>query len=126
MFRSASRRAFFRRLVTAPAALWAPAPPRTPQTAWIVLQLCWEGLDDWVQPQGVWPLPQLYFERAAAERVCARLTVEFFEHSDPAEFGIEPWILESLPDGLDEANATWEQIREAGFPDPYEIQELKV
>lgn len=123
------RRDFFRR-AGASAALGLAPQLAKPARAWIIVALNWEYNDEFSYVEGEIPHTELFYDQAEAEAECLRLCQEFFAAQSPAEFEID-WDHYFFPSGYDEPDfdqetMTWEQVREAGFPDPYYVLELNL
>lgn len=88
------------------------------------MELGWEYDDDFTYPEGEFLRPRMFLDQASAETECQRLCAEFFAAETPEEFGVD---LEGnhLAD-RDPATVTWEELRAAGFPDPYYVQLVHV
>jgi hypothetical protein len=99
----------------------AASPPATtlPRRAWIIVGLHWEHNDEFAIPAGEFTGDKVYFEEQAAREACSALTNLFFAET-PAEFGV-CWD----EFDLDPETATWDDLRQAGFPEPYSIKELE-
>lgn len=121
-----SRRAFLSRAAAGPAAGLVPSTA-SPRKAWILVALGWEYNDEFAYPEGEYPQSVLYDNRAAADAECRRLCDEFFAAQTPEEFEID-WesYLPGCYDrpGFDESAVSWDELREAGFPDPFYVLEL--
>lgn len=120
-----SRRGFFGQAV-AGATLGQVNSPPPPRKAWTIVALGWEYNDEFTYQAGEYPRDDIYFDRAAADAECQRLCDEFFAAQTPEEFELD-W--DSYRDGLPEERAdaddlTWDELREAGFADPYYVLEL--
>jgi hypothetical protein len=121
-----SRRSFFHSL-TAGATAAATGPPAPPREAWILLAQGWEYNDECSYPEGEYARDELYYDRAAAEAECQRLCADFFAAQTPVEFEVD-WTSYDLDRGadFDPASVTWDELRVAGFPEPYSVQRLTV
>eukprot|EP00456_Euglypha_rotunda_P061892 TRINITY_DN518_c0_g1_i8.p1 TRINITY_DN518_c0_g1~~TRINITY_DN518_c0_g1_i8.p1 ORF type:complete len:141 (-),score=34.99 TRINITY_DN518_c0_g1_i8:234-656(-) len=125
---SLSRRRFFTHLVTAGtgrlARLVAVAVPAReavpPQQAWVITELGWEYNDEFTYPEGEFLRSKLFLDKASADAECQRLCAEFFAAETPEEFEMD---IDSfhLAD-RDPATITWDELRLAGFPDPFSVQ----
>ncbi len=119
----ASRRAFFGQMASGCGfgVALSQAPP--PEKAWIIVALGWEHNDEWAFEEGEFPQPQVYYDKTLADAACQRQVEDFFDLETPAEFDID-WAY-YFPDGVDDEQAvTWEQVRAAGFPEPFYVMEL--
>lgn len=118
-----SRREWFGRVIT-PLVGGAAHNPDQQQPAWIVLALDWEYNDEFTYPtDGFHPRPQVHLDRGQAEAECRRLCDEFVTQTYPTPQAFEPdWELYDC----DPATATWDELRAAGFPDPYLVQEVSL
>jgi len=67
----------------------------------------------------------VFYDRTQADAECRRLCEAFYAAQTPEEF--EPdwneYFLEYGRD-FDESSVSWDQLRAAGFPEPYLVQEL--
>lgn len=125
MFEKLTRRMFFRRGASAPVAGLLKEADR-PQKAWIIVELGWEYNDEFTYQEGEYPLPKVYFDRQEADRECARRCREFFAAQTPEEFEVDfDQYRPDLPPGATPQSVTWEQLREAGFKQPYIVQEME-
>lgn len=121
-----SRRAFLGQAAAGPAADLISSTPQ-PRNAWILVALGWEYNDEFTYPEGEYPQSVLYHDRAAADAECRRLCDEFFAAQTPEEFEID-W--ESYLPGcygrpdFDESTVNWDELRKAGFPEPFYVLEL--
>ena len=123
-----SRRRFFTHLVTAGAGslvrlIAAAVPAREaipPQQAWVILELGWEYNDEFTYPEGEFLRSKLFFDQATAETKCQRLCAEFFAAATPDEFEVDFEGFHLA--GRDPATITWDELRAAGFPDPFSVQ----
>ncbi|MFO1045857.1 MAG: hypothetical protein U0941_29085 [Planctomycetaceae bacterium] len=122
-----SRRRFFTNLVTAGTGglarlVTAAVPLREapPQQAWVIMELGWEYNDEFTYPEGEFLRSNMFLNKASADAECERLCVEFFAAETPEGFEVD---LEGyhLAD-RDPATVTWDELRAAGFPDPYFVQ----
>ena len=114
-----SRRQFFQHAAVAPLAA-AGAPTEKPDKAWIIVEVGWEYNDEFTYEQGESPRLIVYFNREEADAECKRLCDEFFAQQSPQEFPVYFECYE-VPD-----TASWEELLEAGFPDPFSVMELQV
>ncbi len=114
-----SRRGFFGRAVTGSAAGVAGQLMPLPSRAWTIMAINWEYDDECSFQEGERACGKIYFDEQEAQAACQKLCDEFFTES-PEEFGVRWEIYELDPD-----TATWNDLREAGFPDPYYVLELK-
>lgn len=126
-----SRRDFFRRAATA-TALGAAAPSDSqplPKQAWIIVALGWEYNDEFSYPEGEHPVGKVYFSPTEAAAECRRFCDEFFQSQTPAEFEAD-FVLylgdRACSFDFDDRLVTWDQLRAAGFPDPYSVQQMEV
>ena len=121
MSESLSRRAWFGRALT-PLLGGDASGSDQPRSAWIIVALDWEYNDEFSYPtDGLHPRPQVYLDHSQAEAECRRLCEEFFLQTYPTPQAFEPdWALYDC----DPQTSTWAELRAAGFPDPYLIQEL--
>lgn len=125
---SVSRRSFLRHAASAPAAGLAgpPALAETPKRAWIIVGVNWEYNDEYTYPDGERALPKVYFDEQVAAAECQRLCQEFFEQATPLDWEVDfGSYQDELPDDATEDTVTWEQLRQAGYPDPYYVQEME-
>ena len=114
---NASRAAATSAALTAAAATSLAA--QLPRRAWTILGINWEHNDEFCYEAGEFIEPTVYFDEQEAMAACQKLCAEFYGCS-PQEF--EPcWDAYDV----DPATATWDDLRQAGFPDPYSVQELK-
>ena len=99
---------------------------KTPQRAWVIVELGWEHNDEFTSAEGETPLTQLFFDKALADTECQRLSAEFFAAETPTEFEVDfaAYLGEAEHHSFDEHAVTWEALRERGFPDPYYVLEL--
>ncbi|HUQ69132.1 MAG TPA: twin-arginine translocation signal domain-containing protein [Planctomycetaceae bacterium] len=119
-----SRRGFLG-LVGSAAAAPMPVAPPSPARAWIILARNWVYNDEISYPDGTSPRTAVFYDQTQAEAECRRLCEAFYAEQTPEEF--EPDWHEYFPDygrDFDESAVTWEQMRDAGFPEPYLVQEL--
>ena len=95
------------------------------------MALNWQYNDEYSYAEGEYARADLFYDLATAEVECRRLCEEFFTRLYPTPASFEPdWDsyrdnLDLDPD-MDESEVTWAQLREAGFPDPYFVQELTI
>lgn len=114
-----SRRDFFQRAVSASAAgAVTSQAPQPPARAWIIMAIYWQYNDEFSFEEGETACSNVYFDEQEAQTTCRKLCEEFFSES-PDEFGVRWDIYEVDPD-----TATWDDLRQAGFPDPYYVKEL--
>ena len=121
-----SRRGFFGRMAAAPVATIAPTLEQPPR-AWILVALGWEYNDEFNYPEGEYPETRLYCRRDEADAECRKRCVAFFADQTPAEFEVDftNWLPDRVSDSdFDEDAVTWDELRTAGFPDPYYVLEL--
>lgn len=123
---SVSRRGFFGHAVGATAAGIGQAIGgaaghgiHSPPQAWIIMCLAWQYDDEYSFQEGEFACGKVYFNKPEAETDCRALCETFFQES-PEEFGVR-WDEYAL----DPDTATWADLREAGFPDPYYVMELE-
>ncbi|MBI3864893.1 MAG: hypothetical protein HY290_23705 [Planctomycetia bacterium] len=114
-----SRRGFFRRAAGATAAgAVTRQAPQPPLRAWIIMALHWQYNDEFSFEEGESADDRLFFDQEQADDACKKLCDEFFT-SSPQEF--EPcWPAYDV----DPDTATWDDLRSAGFPDPFYVKEL--
>ena len=124
-----SRRTLFRRTfgaVAAGAATGAiPAqspgtPAEPPRRAWIIVALNWETNDEFFYPEGEKVTSKLYYDQDEAQRACRTLCDQFFAEFPPSEFAPNWEEFEELAP----PTATWDDLRDSGFPEPYYVLEL--
>lgn len=104
------------------------APPLPPQRAWLIVELDWEHAGEVCSPRGERPRPKLFYEKERAEAERRRLCQEFFQAQTPARFGVdfESCFWDRLAGvDYDPEAVTWDELREAGFPDPYYVLEVE-
>jgi len=90
-----------------------------PRRAWTIVGINWEYNDEFCYEAGEFLEPKVYFDEAEAHAGCRKLCDEFFAQS-PQEF--EPcWQAYDV----DCETATWDELRQAGFPDPFSVKELE-
>lgn len=84
------------------------------------MELGWEYNDEFTYPEGEFLRSNMFLNKASADAECERLCVEFFAAETPEGFEVD---LEGyhLAD-RDPATVTWDELRAAGFPDPYFVQ----
>ena len=99
---------------------------KTPQRAWVIVELGWEHNDEFTSAEGETPLTQLFFDKALADTECQRLSAEFFAAETPVQFEADfaTYFDEATHRDFDEHAVTWEVLLERGFPDPYYVLEL--
>jgi hypothetical protein len=116
-----SRRGFFRHAAgaTAAGATTGQSVPSPPSRAWTILGINWEYNDEFCYEAGEFIEPTVYFDEQEAIAACQKLTAAFFGES-PQEFQPCWHVYEVDPD-----TATWDDLRQAGFPDPYSVKELE-
>ena len=122
-----SRRRFFTQFVAAGTGSLArlvtaavPAQEASPQQAWVIMELGWEYNDEFTYPEGEFLRSNMFLNKAAADAECERLCAAFFATETPEEFEID---LEGYHlAARDPAAVTWDEVRAAGFPDPYYVQ----
>ncbi len=129
MTQSVSRRAFFGQATVGAttAALTAAQPP--PSRAWILVRIEWQYNDEYSYEAGTNAGRTLYYDKDVAEAECRRLNDEFFTVDYPTPEAFDPdWDVYDFPRTVDfdEAAVTWDELRAAGFPDPFFVQELSV
>ena len=122
-----SRRGFFH-CAGASAGLGMASPAAEPPRGWIIVALNWEHNDEFSYVEGDSPQTDLFYDQGAADAECQRLCDVFFNAQTPAQFEID-WDTYLYPDGysspdFDEETMTWDEVRAAGFPDPYYVLEL--
>ncbi len=126
MSNNVSRRAFFRQAVAAPIATTAGVNEALPKQAWIILEVNWGFNDEFTYEEGERALRTLYYTKEHAEQECQRLCDAFFAAETPQQFEVRFELYEdAFPAGTSEESVTWEQLRQAGFPNPYSVQELQ-
>ena len=123
---SISRRGFFGHAAGATAAgigqaigVAASHETQSPPQAWIIMCLNWQYNDEYTYQEGEFACGKVYFDKQEAETACRALCEAFFQES-PEDFGVWWDQYELDPD-----TATWSDLRQAGFPDPYYLMELK-
>lgn len=97
----------------------SPVPVALPHRAWIIVGLHWEFNDEFSIPAGESTGDKVYFDEQAAQDACRALTDAFFQET-PGEFGV-CWD----EFDLDPEVATWDDLRRAGFPEPFFLKELE-
>jgi hypothetical protein len=116
-----SRRQFFGRAAAAPFGIGASGGDR-PTKGWIILAADWKYNDEFsYATDGFHPLPRVFLTHVEAETDCRRLCDEFFSEQTPQDFEADFAFYDCDPD-----TATWDELREAGFPDPYTIEEVEL
>ncbi len=124
-----SRRAFFGQATvgSAAAAMTVAVPP--PPRAWIIVWIDWQYNDEYSYAEGTSVSTELHYDRAGADAACQKHCDQFFTVDYPTPADFEPdwhaYDLSGDPD-FDEDTVTWEQLRAAGFPDPFFVMELTV
>lgn len=121
-----SRRRFFAHIVTAGAgglarlmATAVPSQQGLSQQAWVIMERGWEYNDEFTYSEGEFLRSNMFLSKAAADAECERLCAEFFVAETPEQFEVD---LEGYHlAGRDPATVTWEELRTAGFPDPYYV-----
>ncbi|MBS1983330.1 MAG: hypothetical protein JST16_04085 [Bdellovibrionales bacterium] len=84
------------------------------------MELGWEYNDEFTYPDGEFLRSNMFLNKAAADAECERLCAAFFATQTPEEFEID---LEGYHlAARDPATVTWDEVRAAGFPDPYYVQ----
>jgi hypothetical protein len=117
--RAVSRRGFFRNAVTATALGAAQAAPQFPAKAWTIVGINWGYNDEFCFEEGEFVVGKVYFDEAVAKAECQQMIDDFFADT-PQEF--EPmWDQYEV----DPETATWDDLRKAGFPDPFYLMELQ-
>ncbi len=114
-----SRRGFFRNAVTATALTAAGAPPPLPSKAWTIVGINWGYNDEFCYEEGEYVVGKVYFDEEVANAECQKMIAAFFSDT-PQEF--QP-LWEQYE--VDPETATWDDLRKAGFPDPYYVRELE-
>ena len=123
-----SRRSFFTHVFTAGAGavarvVTAAGPTQNtiaPQEAWVITELGWQYNDEVSSPEGEFLRTKMFLDKAAAEAECQRLCAEFFAAETPDEFEVD---LEGFHLAeRDRSTITWDELRAAGFPDPFSVQ----
>lgn len=84
------------------------------------MQLGWEYNDEFTYPEGEFLRSKLFLDKASADAECERLCAEFFAAKMPDEFEVDIDTFH-LAD-RDPATITWDELRIAGFPDPFSVQ----
>jgi hypothetical protein len=117
-----SRRRFIQNAATNSTALAVGAATglalQLPRRAWTILGVNWEYNDEFCYEAGEFVEPRVFFDEAEAIAACQKLCDAFFGES-PQEF--QPcWDAYEV----DPANASWDDLRRQGFPDPYYVKEL--
>ncbi len=99
----------------------AAEPVPEPRQVWILLGTEWEYNDELTFAVGTSPEPTWYPTAAAAEAACARRNLQFFTVDYPTPADFEPdWDAYGGPPD-DPAAVTWDDLRAAGFSDPYTV-----
>lgn len=117
-----SRRGFFRQAASTTVVGAAQTAAALPARAWVIVGVNWEFNDEWQYEAGECLEPQVYFDEQKAKDACKKLNEAFFAEQDPQEFQVD-WNVYEVDDP-DEA--TWDDVREAGFSDPYCVRELTI
>jgi len=92
------------------------------------MQHGWEHNDEISYASGELAHATLYYAQDAAETACQQLNDEFYAEQTPAEFDLD-WQLyfpDGWPDELDVDAVTWDQVKAAGWSDPYFLRELTI
>ncbi len=109
-----------------PAATVTPVvePVPGPQRVWILLGTEWENNDELTYAVGTSPEPVWYPTADAAHVACARRNHQFYtvDYPTPADFEPDWDDYGGPPD--DPTAVTWDELRAAGFSDPYTVGEL--
>lgn len=85
----------------------------------MIMELGWEYNDEFTYPEGEFLRSNMFLNKATADGECQRLCAEFFATQTPEEFEVD---LEGYHlAGRDPTTVTWEELRAAGFPDPYYV-----
>lgn len=129
MTQSVSRRAFFGQATIGVATTALTATQRPPPLAWIIVRIEWQYNDEYTYEAGSSAESTLFYDKAVVEAECQRRNTEFFTVDYPTPDDFEPdWDAYDLDrtSGFDEATVTWDELRAAGFPDPFLVQELSV
>jgi hypothetical protein len=124
--KSVSRREFFARLVGLGVPATIPAVPpviAVPEQAWVIVELGWESMDDYVYPHGEFTRDRFFSDRSEAEAECRRLCNAFFAAQTPAEFAVDCEGYFSEP--RDNHTVTWTELCKAGFPYPFYVCQLQ-
>ncbi len=126
MLTPCTRRQFFGHAPAGAVAAFLGGEP--PPRAWIVIEENWEYNDEFTYSVGELAHDALYYDRAAAEAACRNCNADFYRHQSPDDFGLD-WSL-YFPDGLPgdklECDVTWDEVKAAGWTDPYFLRELTV
>jgi hypothetical protein len=115
-----SRRGFFKQAARTTVVGAAQTAAALPARAWVIVGTNWEFNDDWHYEAGESVVPQVYFDEQQAKDDCRKLNEAFFAEQGPQEFQVD-WNVYEVDDP-DEA--TWDEVKAAGFRDPYWVQEL--
>lgn len=115
-----SRRYFIQTAAGAAAASGPLTAAQVPRRAWTILGINWEYNDEFCYEAGEFIEPTVYFDKQEAIAACQKLTDAFFGES-PQEFA-PCWDAYDV----DPDTATWDDLRQAGFPNPYYVKELKI
>ena len=96
-------------------------PVPDPPQVWILLGTEWEYNDELTFAVGTSPDPTWYPTAAAAHAACARRNHQFFTVDYPTPADFEPdWDAYGGPPD-DPTAVTWDELRAAGFLDPYTV-----
>ena len=126
MLNPMTRRSFFGRAAVAPVAGMA-ATPELPKQAWVIVTPNWQYNDEYTYAEGEDVLPKVYFDQHEAEAECQRRCRQFFTTQTPQDFEVcFELYRDGFPEDATEETVTWEQLRNAGFPQPYWVKELEV
>lgn len=91
-----------------------------PQRAWTIVGVNWEYNDEFCYEAGEFVGSKVYFDESEAKAECRKLCDAFFSES-PQDF--QPcWDAFDV----DPDTGTWDDLRKAGFSDPYSVKELEV
>jgi hypothetical protein len=86
----------------------------------VITELRWEYNDEFTYPAGEFLRLNMFFDKESAEAECQRLCAGFFAAETPEEFQVDFEAFHLA--GRDPATVTWDELRAAGFPDPYFVQ----
>lgn len=117
-----SRRKFFQQATSTTVVGAAQTAAALPTKAWVIVGTNWEFNDEWHYEAGECLDPQLYFDEQQAKDACRKLNAAFYAEQTPQKFQVN-WNAYEV-DNPDEA--TWAEVRAAGFSDPYYVRELTV